>query len=453
MSAADYDITVSGGTATAEASYEDMRWVANRALQLAEDLESKARMVRSVIYDPDFGDSMTASSDTYWAVRDAVDYAVEDAGGMFAAAAMMERRHDDLNTAVANYEDADSTMASIMDSVGNWFLGASQLAWWQGAYIGTMTGVHGEDWLVEHPGLLQETLAALPNSLIVPLSFSAYTGGLAELWGDGTTGSARRIGVNALDNPVAAATPPTGLGNLFQALSNRNTAAGDGNDEIDVRRVEQPDGTVSYIVDIPGTADWNLPDGGLGLNDNPNDLTTNLHAIAGETTTREEAIAQALQDAGASSTDPVMLVGHSQGGIVAAQAAADTADGAFDYNVTHVITAGSPISNADVPPGVQVLALENQWDIIPTLDGADNPDATNITTVRFDNQTDTIGGNHGLGSDLGSGSDENYMAVAEVLDQSGDPTVQAYVDSASDFILTDPTGVQVTVTGYELTRE
>ena len=95
----------------------------------------------------------------------------------------------------------------------------------------------------------------------------------------------------------------------------------------------------------------------------------------------QRGIAEALALAGASAGDPVMLVGHSQGGMVAAQAAADSASGAFAYNVIHVLTAGSPIGLADVPDDVQVLALENNNDVVPHLDSTDNPRSPNVTSV------------------------------------------------------------------------
>ena len=55
-----------------------------------------------------------------------------------------------------------------------------------------------------------------------------------------------------------------------------------------------------------------------------------------------------------------------------------------EYNVTNVITAGSPIGRTvgRLPRSVQVLALENDSDIVPHLDGVENPAEPNITTVR-----------------------------------------------------------------------
>jgi pimeloyl-ACP methyl ester carboxylesterase len=224
-------------------------------------------------------------------------------------------------------------------------------------------------------------------------------------------------------------------------LDYRNGIAGEGNDQIDVRVVTHPDGSRAYIVDIPGTKVWDAPG---QFNPNLNDLGTNIHVLGGDATAREQAIAEALHRAGASPTDPVMLIGHSQGGMVAAQAAHDTATGAFDYNVTHVLTAGSPIARADVPPDVQVLALENSHDIVPHLDAADNPDRPNVTTVTFDNQYGNIGDNHN--------TNKSYVPAAQTLDGSTDPSVRAYRDSADAFLSNTGDGTTVQTDAYQLSR-
>ena len=192
------------------------------------------------------------------------------------------------------------------------------------------------------------------------------------------------------------------------------------------------------MVDIPGTKVWDLPG-----EHNPalNDLGTNVHVLGGDVTARERAIAEALHRAGASSTDPVMLVGHSQGGMVAAQAAHDTGTGRFGFNVTHVVTAGSPVGGTEIPSHVQVLSLENEHDIVPHLDARDNPDRPNRTTVTFDSQNGSIGNNHEI--------HRAYLPAAAALDRSTDPSVGAYRDSAGAF-LGGGSAVQTRV--YKLTR-
>jgi hypothetical protein len=98
-----------------------------------------------------------------------------------------------------------------------------------------------------------------------------------------------------------------------------------------------------------------------------NDLGTNLHAIH-----RRAAPGGSRRRRADHARRP------HQGGIVAAQMAGDLAGG--EYNVTHVVTTGSPVGRIDVPDSVQVLSLENEHDIVAHLDAAGNPDRSNRVT-------------------------------------------------------------------------
>jgi thioesterase domain-containing protein len=134
-----------------------------------------------------------------------------------------------------------------------------------------------------------------------------------------------------------------------------------------------------------------------------------------------------------------MLVGHSQGGIVAVDAARDFTQSG-KYNVTHVVTAGSPVGQVDVPASVQVLSIENKHDIVPHLDARANPDAANRVTITVDRQNGSVGGNHALG--------KVYLPAAAGVDRSGDPSIRTYVDSAGPFL----GGDSVTTQRYRVER-
>jgi hypothetical protein len=212
---------------------------------------------------------------------------------------------------------------------------------------------------------------------------------------------------------------PHDLTDLVDQLAVRDdTVAG----EVSVAFVIGADGRRRAIVDVPGTKSWSP-----GRTDDVTSLSTNARALVGSPTTYERGVLNAMTRAGVTSTDEVMLVGHSEGGMVAVTAARDAVrTGRFD--VTHVVTAGSPIARSvgGVPESVRVLALENDADIVPTLDAADNPARPNVTTVQFDVDTGTVGGNHGLGT--------AYEAGAAETDASADPSVRAFTDSAEGFL-------------------
>jgi len=275
------------------------------------------------------------------------------------------------------------------------------------------------------PGLLAQLAAVNPiaglawNALGRPTTVPEGAAGLAQLYPDGSP----QIEPLGVDDDPRSAIPPRSVSDVIRGLALRN----DMNGEIDVRIVESvgPDGTTqrSVIVDIPGTKTWNLPGADTDV---IQDLGTNLHSVANDTTSMERAVALALAQAGVppGSRDPVMLVGHSQGAIVALHAAGSFS-GSGEYNVTHVLTAGSPVGEVHVPESIQVLSIENSHDIIPHLDSRENPDESNWTTVKVDRQLGTVGENHSLRS--------SYEPAAESVDASSDPSVSAYVDSAGSF--------------------
>jgi len=133
--------------------------------------------------------------------------------------------------------------------------------------------------------------------------------GLADAMPDGHP-IVRDVGVD--DDPIATR-PPRRLADVMSALEVRDQGA-DG--EIDVRFLERPDGRRSVIVDIPGTKSWDpIPNGDV------TSVGTDVRATAGSSTSYERGVLQAMQRAGVRPDDDVMLVGHSEGGIVAVNAA------------------------------------------------------------------------------------------------------------------------------------
>ena len=87
-----------------------------------------------------------------------------------------------------------------------------------------------------------------------------------------------------------------------------------------------------------------------------------------------------MNAAGIAPGEAVEFAGHSQGGIMAAQMAADPSVRAR-YNVVSVVTAGSPTATI-APSDVPVLSYENSGDIVPGLDG-NGTRGDNVTTVAF----------------------------------------------------------------------
>ena len=163
--------------------------------------------------------------------------------------------------------------------------------------------------------------------------------------------------------------------------------------------------------------------------------------MAGDSTVYMRGIEAAMAQARIPPGAPVMLVGHSLGGMTAAALAADPTF-RRRFNVTQVVTAGAPIGRFAVPAGVQVLAVENRNDLIPALDGADNPDRANVTTMTFSDNKGTMGENHSLR--------DAYAAAAADL-PAGDPSYAAWQESARGFL--NPENQTSTTDTYASTRE
>jgi hypothetical protein len=129
---------------------------------------------------------------------------------------------------------------------------------------------------------------------------------------------------------------------------------------------------------------------------------------------------------------------------VAAQAAHDAGTADFPFDVRCVLTAGSPIGRVEVPAGVQVLALENEHDVVPHLDGRDNDDDANVTTVTFDRSSGSLGADHGLRN--------TYLHGARAVDRSEDPSLAAYRAGAAPFLAGPGDDVTVVAHVYSISR-
>jgi pimeloyl-ACP methyl ester carboxylesterase len=195
----------------------------------------------------------------------------------------------------------------------------------------------------------------------------------------------------------------------------------DGGGLLDVRILDGPAGR-RVIVDITGTSIWNVDP--LRGTPQATDFGTNLRGLAGQDSVMTRGVRQALRSAGVSAGDPIMLVGHSQGGLVAARLATElTADG--QYRVTHLVTAGAPIGTARLPDSISVLAMENAGDPVPQLDGADNPNRPNWLTVRLPDGADPAAAGH---------SADSYLAGAQRLAGCSDPGLARWQAGTAGFL-------------------
>lgn len=166
-----------------------------------------------------------------------------------------------------------------------------------------------------------------------------------------------------------------------------NKVDGEAKPQVVITKVVGPDGVERWVVNIPGTEPSRL----LG----PTGIDTDLATMASATNASEQselsrAIVEAMDAAGVDDSGlDVMLSGHSLGGMVAADIASDPAL-VEKYNIKAIATQGSPIAHYPVDRDVEVLAVEHDQDVVPQLDGADNPRSDNWTTVQTTDPTRSL---------------------------------------------------------------
>jgi hypothetical protein len=319
--------------------------------------------------------------------------------------------------------------------------------------LGVVDGDDLEQWVIERPGATQHLVnggGGLLDGMLAPTgvlpTFTPDTesaaGTLAALYGP--DGGAL---VTPLDVQVPAGdTQPGTLADVVSHLGELSALSGPGRPEhngtIEIQTLTGPDGQVRHIVYLPGTDDMTtLP---WTQDSDVRDLATNLQLVAGHDNAYQQGILEAMHQAGIGPDDPVLLAGHSQGGM---EAAAILGQGGRGFHVTDVVTAGSPTAQVDgFPPGSHVLSLEHDGDVVPLLDGEDNPDSVQQVTVHFGDGAGASGGGIVDQHDF-----DHYVAGAAAVDASTDPSVVESLQSLHDqgFL---GSGQGVTSQTFQITR-
>jgi hypothetical protein len=405
-------IEVSGGPAGVEARLADLRGVADALAGIGVDCAQRCARLHLDLLDIRAAASAALDPFGWGAFETCLLAALDGPIGLTALAAECAVVAAALETTCTVYQSAERAALTVLPAVD------AGLAAIPALLAGLSTGVRTGSW----SAATQRALTADPAVL-----------GLFNDAGRFGLGSLRPTLLDALaaddghpvvsrlgpDTGADAGGAPRSIADLVAALGRRNLGEPG---EIDVRRLVGPDGRTRFIVDVPGTKSWSiLPTADV------TSLATDLRAIGGEQTSYERGVLAAMSAAGVGPDDPVLLVGHSEGGMVAVNAAIHCA-ASHRFRISHVLALGSPLGEtaAAVPRGVSVLALENTADVVPALDGSSNAPTPQVTTVRFDQDDATLIDNHDPYL--------SYLAGARMADRAGAASVVAYREGVAAFL-------------------
>ncbi|MCW2795373.1 hypothetical protein [Nocardioides sp.] len=323
--------------------------------------------------------------------------------------------------------------------------------------LGLLGVVDGDDlqrWAVEHPGLLEHAVNGsgglldglgvplTPGTPLGPATFTPDTesaaGTLAALYGPDGDATVQPRDLDVASSGSQPGSLAEVIGHLGEVSDLSGPAHPENNGTIEVQTFTDANGEVRHIVYLPGTDDLaTLP---WSQDGDVRDLATNLQLIAGHDNAYQQGILQAMHQAGINGDDPVLLAGHSQGGM---EAAAILSQGS-DFNVTNVVTAGSPTAQVDgFPAGTHVLSLEHDGDVVPLFDGEENPDSVQQVTVHFGDGGTDIADHHSF---------PHYVDGAAAVDASDDPSI---IESLQSLVHHGFLGTGQTVTSqtFQISRD
>lgn len=359
---------------------------------------------------------------------------VEGVGQWFGGGEDQVRRllDDQLGTLIGKALRTNPEVAAV----GALSVAAGSMAWW--LLSSPEERIHEqrdvERFITRHPALVRDVAGTLDGVLEgltgvrTPAGDSAVANLTAQLYRDeGIASVEPRPGLT----PVAPVQPRT-VTDVIHHLR-RMTAAPGSVGVIEIQTWRGPDGQPRHVVYLPGTDDMNL----LSADTDIRDVAEDLRVASGGRSAYREGVEQAMRDAGIGPHDPVLIAGHSLGGMTAVK---ELSEG-VGFNVTNVITAGSPTAiEKSLPPTAHVLSLESSGDIVPQVEGRPNPITPQQTTVTFTSGEDTIVGNHALST---------YERGAEAIDASGDPVIRAAVQTMGPFFAA---GTDVSTATFQVTR-
>lgn len=168
------------------------------------------------------------------------------------------------------------------------------------------------------------------------------------------------------------------INNLSEFMSFANEQNKEDKGAIQHYTIEK-DGETMHVIYVPGTVSWRPGD-----KEHPLGASSNVDAMFDGESTSTEYLENALAAAGLGPDDNVTIVAHSQGGIVTNAVVRKLAQEKTGPNIKNVVTAESPTANNPLPLATRSIHIENNSDMVPTLDGGVNRNDANSITITGD---------------------------------------------------------------------
>jgi hypothetical protein len=470
-------IDVSGGSSGIGAEYESIVVHSQRLATAATELAGRADEVGAMAFNSSLLASFLLCPGSAAAAEAAITAVALGPDGLLPTATEVGATALWSRGAVEAYRVVDAAQAALLEagySAGGFVVGAALPGLVVvGGLAVVVTGAsnpallayvvaHRDELTVAATAGLQQTLYDNPWMLdtMTKLAPTMVQGTMHTLLGGSTPLLAALSGGNwpsgDYEDAIAGLTSAAGLFGYLQdtggfrplQLTTPDGAAAPRN-VADVfeqqRRLDTP-GTIQIIrigegadarvmVMIPGTQDWSPL-----RTDNPVDLTTNVTAMQQQNTVMQRhvdaALAEAIRSGQIPAGAPMMITGHSQGGIVAASLAADPAF-TSRYNVESVVTGGSPIGRFDIPDDISVLAVEHDQDPVPMLEGRENPDRPNWVTVERSLAASEVGNDNGVADPGQAHGLAQYTDTGRHVDASTDPSLVTWREHNAQFFQGD----------------
>lgn len=473
------ELQVRGGIGGVQALLEDVDRAGLLLRTAAGELADHARAVLAVSGDPGLQRTAALSPLTFARAEAALAGAALGRGGLFALAARTEGLSLGALTAARGYRIADDAVTGTLQAA------ASRL----GQAIGMAGGVLAPvlfpvpavvvsvlarrdaggssaasprtqleplrrisgvllRWLADHPtatgvaapvlsGVIGGFWATVPGGPLItasvlsrpgePATVAEIANGLQAFGGPAgaVTGGPRWLcDQRQFRVRVAAAPryqPPRDLAGLLGRIPGETD-----HPSVHVERIDSATGR-RWVVSVPGTADWSPV-----ASRTPFDLTGDVRLLAAGRSTGTAAVMAAMRATGVRPGEPVLLVGHSQGGLIAAAVAADPMV-RREFAISHVLTSGAPVASVPVPDQVQVLSIEHTDDLVPRLDGSANRDRPNWVTVSTAAPTTELPAAD-RAEPLAAHRLELYRRTAQRIDESSDPSIVRWRAGLAPFL-------------------